>query len=91
MNKDTEGREASEILHTVLSKIEAEPISTIVVSDRDDYLGSAKELGVFTCRVRKKNAPRGNITTNYTVEMVKEVEDVVNELNGISYNTVFNQ
>lgn len=91
MDKDTEGRNAKEILESILSRIEAEPISTIVVSDRDDYLGSARDLGIFTCRIRKKNAPRGNITTNYSVERADEVIDVVNELNGISYNTVFNQ
>ena len=75
----------------VTSELDTNPISILVVSDRDDYLRSARDLGIYTCRVRKKNMPRGNVTTNYTVEDVKEVEDVVNELNGISFNTVFNQ
>lgn len=83
--------EAGQILEYILNGMKAEPLSTIVVSDRDSILGSAKEIGMYTCRVRKKNEPRGNITTSYTVEDVKEVEDVVNELNGISYNAVFNQ
>jgi len=83
--------EAGEILSYIVNKISAQPISTVVVSDRDDILKCAKEIGTYTCRVRKKNEPRGNITTSYTVEDVREVEDVVNELNGISYNTVFKQ
>lgn len=87
----TKSENAGEILKYVTAKMEARPISTIVVSDRDDYLGSAKDLGMFTCRVRKANAPRGNVTTSYTVEDIKEVQDVVNDLNGISYNTVFKQ
>lgn len=91
INKDLNINEASDILKHITSELNTKPISTLVVSDRDDYLRSARDLGIFTCRVRKKNMPRGNVTTNYTVEDVKEVEAVVNDLNGISYNTVFNQ
>jgi hypothetical protein len=81
---------ASDVLKSVTSKLDAPPSATIVVSDKDEYLGSARDLGMFTCRVRKKNQPRGNITANYTVEDVKEVQDLINEINGISFNTVFN-
>jgi hypothetical protein len=64
-------------------------ICTLVVSDRDDYLRAAKEAGMYTCRVRPKNARRGNVSTSHTVESISEVEDVVNEISGISYNAVF--
>jgi len=77
------------ILTEVANEIEAGPKSTLVVSDKDEYLRSGRDLGMFTCRVRRKNQPRGNITTNFNVEDVADVQDVINELNGISFNTVF--
>ena len=79
----------SDILSNIQDKTDVSSGSILVVSDRDDYLREAKERGHYTCRIRPKNAPRGNVTTNYTVSEVKEVEDVCNELNGISFNTVF--
>ena len=92
LDDDVEMNNAKDILSHITKKMNVPTISTIVVSDRDDYLGSARDLGMFSCRVRRLNAPRGNISTSYTVEDIKDVKDVVNELNGISYNTaVFNQ
>ena len=44
--------------------------------------------GAFTCRVRPPNAARGNISSHYVVETIEEVEDKINELNGISFNAV---
>ena len=79
----------SDILGRVQDKAGVPSGNLLVVSDRDDFLREAKEKGFFTCRIRPKNAPRGNVTTNYTVSEIKEVEDVCNELNGISFNTVF--
>ena len=78
-----------DILGNIQDKTDVTSGSILVVSDRDDYLQEAKERGYYTCRIRPKNAPRGNVTTNYTVSEIKEVEDVCNELNGISFNTVF--
>lgn len=80
---------AKRLLENVTSGINVDPISTLVVSDRDGLLKAARDLGYFTCRVRKKNAPRGNVTTNFTVESIQDVQDAVNELVGISYNAVF--
>jgi len=82
-------RPPSDIMGDVQSKTDVAIGSLLVVSDRDDYLREAKERGHYTCRVRPKNAPRGNVTTNYTVSSISEIEDVCNELNGISFNTVF--
>eukprot|EP00562_Extubocellulus_spinifer_P034154 CAMPEP_0178683730 /NCGR_PEP_ID=MMETSP0699-20121125/2461_1 /TAXON_ID=265572 /ORGANISM="Extubocellulus spinifer, Strain CCMP396" /LENGTH=394 /DNA_ID=CAMNT_0020328347 /DNA_START=125 /DNA_END=1309 /DNA_ORIENTATION=+ len=79
----------SDVLRKILAKVDAEAGSTLVVSDRDDYLREAKDRGFYTCRIRPMNAPRGNVTTSYTVADVKGVEEVCNELNGISFNTVF--
>jgi len=80
---------ASLLLSKVRTKVDVDPMATLVVSDQDSYLRSARDMGCFTCRIRKKNAPRGNVTTNYNAEDMSGVQDVVNELNGISFNTVF--
>ncbi|KAL7451804.1 hypothetical protein ACHAXS_000257, partial [Conticribra weissflogii] len=82
-NKDT----AQDILDNVLSKMDVPPLQFVVVSDRDDYLGAARETGMFTCRVRPKNSRRGNITASYNVPDVASVEGVINEINGISFNS----
>lgn len=72
----------------VLSKLgDVPPIKLVVVSDRDDYLRAARDAGMFTCRVRPKNRRRGDVTTNYNVEDVSGVLDVVNDINGVSFNS----
>lgn len=79
---------AEHVVAHVLSKIDTvPPLKFLVVSDRDDYLGAARDSGMFTCRIRPKNKRRGNITTNYNVEDVGSVVDVINEINGISFNS----
>ena len=80
---------SGDILSNILAKANVASGSTLVVSDRDDYLREAKERGFYTCRIRPKNAPRGNVTTTFTVADIKGVEEVINELNGISFSTVF--
>jgi hypothetical protein len=64
------------------------PSSAMLVSSREEHLRAAKEEGWVTCRVRPKNAPRGNVSTHYTVEAVPDVRQVVDEINGISYSAV---
>ena len=84
--------DASSILKEVMNNLDGLPeLGVLVVSDRDDYLGSARQQGMFTCRVRPPNARRGNCTTDYTVETIGEVEQVVNEINGISFNSVLSR
>ena len=71
----------------MLSKIEDIPaIQFVVVSDRDDYLKAARDKGMYTCRIRPKSKRRGEFTTNYDVEDVGSVLDVINDLNGVSFN-----
>lgn len=65
------------------------PKHCLVVTDRDDYLKMAKDEGMFTCRIRKENARRGNITAAYNCLEIANVEEIVNEINGISFNSVF--
>jgi hypothetical protein len=64
-------------------------VQILVISDQDAYLRQARDSGMLTCRVRPKNAPRGNVTTSYTVESISDVQNAVNDLIGISFNTVF--
>lgn len=85
-----EGDDVSKILDELLDGLSTDALSTMVISDRDDYLRSAKEAGMTTCRVRANtNAPRGNVSAHYNVTSMAEVQDVVNEVNGISFNAVF--
>ena len=79
---------AGDVLNTVSTKLEGiEPIKFLVVSDRDDYLMAARDKGMFTCRVRPANKRRASFTVNYDVDEVSDVQDVLNEINGISFNS----
>jgi hypothetical protein len=78
---------AQDVLLNVLSKMDdVDPIQFVIVSDRDDYLGAARDLGMFTVRVRPKNQRRG-LTTNYNVDDVGSVQEVINDINGVSFNS----
>jgi hypothetical protein len=69
-----------------------DPKMILVVSDRDNYLKAARDIGMLTCRLQpNKNARRGNITAHYTSASVEDVQDIVNEINGISFNAVLNR
>jgi hypothetical protein len=75
----------------LLYPLDVHPNSVLLVTDRDDYLKAARDLGMRTCRLQKKNARRGNITAHYKIPSITDVEEVVNEINGISYNAVNNR
>ncbi|KAG7362886.1 hypothetical protein IV203_026246 [Nitzschia inconspicua] len=75
----------------VLNELSMDPALVLVVSDRDDYLKTAKDLGMLTCRLQPKNARRGNITAHFTSPSVDNVQEIVNEINGISFNAVLNR
>ena len=86
---------SSTMLDSVLSELNDNttaaigPLNTLVVSDKDDLLSAAKEKGMFSCRVRlSKSSPRGNTSVNYNKDSVAEVQDVVDDINGISFNSV---
>ncbi|KAL7513804.1 hypothetical protein ACHAXN_011132 [Cyclotella atomus] len=78
---------ACDILDYMTSEIDIPSLQYAVVSDRDDYLRSARERGMFTIRVRPKNTRRGDVTASYSVEDVGAVEEIINEINGISFNS----
>lgn len=67
------------------------PDRCLWVSDRDDCLRAAKEAGLLTARIRPPNGRRGNVSAHYTVESVPDVQSVINEINGISFNTLLRQ
>jgi hypothetical protein len=75
----------------VLDQLAIEPHKILLVSDKDEYLAAAKQLGMITCRLRPKNARRGNVTAHYNSEDVPSVQEVVNEITGISFNAVLNR
>ena len=78
------------MVNEALDKLAVEPQKILFVSDQDPFLRQAKELGMMTCRIRPLNARRGNISAHFTVESILQVHDVVNEMNGISFNAVLN-
>jgi len=84
-----EGDHVKPILKHVLKEVGVPEGMTMVVSNRDDYLKEAKEMGMLTCRIQPPNSRRGNVTAHYNVKTVAEVQEVVNEINGISFNAVF--
>jgi methionine salvage enolase-phosphatase E1 len=79
---------ANNVIAKSLKSFNLDPTNVLLVSDRDDYLRAGKDCGMVTCRIRPLNAPRGNISTHYSVPLVPEVKDVINEINGISFNAV---
>lgn len=75
----------------VLNELNIPAERVLVVSDKDDYLKAAKNLGMITCRLQPENGRRGNISAHYTAPTVPDVQEVVNEINGISFNVVLNR
>lgn len=88
--KTSDADSYSNMVDTTLKELALEPKVILFVSDQDAFLKHAKELGMMTCRIQPLNARRGNVTAHYTVKNVMEVEDVVNDMNGISFNAVLN-
>lgn len=82
---------AAMIRKGIIDEFEIHPNKILLVSDKDEYLQAAKDLGMITCRLRPKNARRGNITAHYNAEDVPSVQEVVNEISGISFNAVLNR
>jgi len=85
-----EGQETPEthVAKTLRELAIDDPKFVLFVSDREDYLRAAKNAGLATCRIRPPKAPRGNLSTPYVVPAVPEVREVVNDINGISFNAV---
>jgi len=80
-------KEAADIVGTGFGNSDKNRV--LVISDNDKLLLSARDLGYYTCLVRLPGGRHPSFTMNYTVENVEEVQEVVNEINGLSFNTVF--
>ena len=78
------------MLQSARKELDLDTNVILMVSDQDAYLRTAKEMGMLTCRIRPRNARRGNVSAHYTVQSILDVEDVVNDINGISFNVVLN-
>mmetsp|Transcript_11053 Transcript_11053/g.11850 ORF Transcript_11053/g.11850 Transcript_11053/m.11850 type:complete len:374 (-) Transcript_11053:60-1181(-) len=91
-NKDNDNNRIKNTMKNgILNKYNMDPNRVLLVSDREEYLRVARDMGMIVCRLQKKNTRRGNITPHYSVENVEEVQEVVNEINGISFNTILNR
>lgn len=88
---DSESGIMSTMQKGVLKELDVDPNNVLLVSQREPYLRAGRDIGMNICRIRPKNGRRGSITAHYTVENVGEIQDVVNEINGISFNTVLNR
>jgi hypothetical protein len=88
--KDDTNTTAAALAKQLVQDLELVPPSILVVSDRDDYLRAARDLGMMTCRLQRPNTRRGYVTALYTSESIQEVQEVVNQINGISFNAVLN-
>ena len=75
----------------VIHDLDIHPNKILLVSDKDEYLSMGKDLGMITCRLRPKNARRGNIAAHFNAEDVASVQEVVNEISGISFSAVLNR
>jgi beta-phosphoglucomutase-like phosphatase (HAD superfamily) len=76
------------ILKGTLDSLQIDPTRVLLVSDREDYMRAAKEAGMTVCHIRPSNARRGNFSPHYVVPSVAEVKNVVDEINGISFNAI---
>lgn len=74
-----------------LQQLGDDPVATLLVSDRDDYIRAANDAGMITCRIRPMNAPRGNASAHFSKEEVAGVQEVIDEMNGISFNALQNR
>jgi hypothetical protein len=62
------------------------PNRILLVSDKDAYIRTGKELGLVTVRIRPPNTPRGNVSAHYIVDTIPETQEIINQINGISFN-----
>jgi len=75
----------------LLQELDLTANKVLLVSSKDVWLKAARDLGMITCRLRPPNARRGNITTHYATETIPQVQNIVNEINGISFNAILNR
>ncbi len=82
---------ASVAVREALNLLGVDPVATLLVSDRDDYIRAATEAGMVSCRIRPMNSPRGNASAHFSKEEVAGVQEVIDEMNGISFNALLNR
>lgn len=88
---ETENNTATLLLQESLKQLDLsqEPSKVLIVSNKDNYLKAAKDLGCISCRIHQPGTPRGNVSAQYTVESIPDVRTVVDEMNGISFSALF--
>jgi len=62
----------------------------IVISSDDMLLEIGKQRGYYTCRFRPENALFGKVVCDFTAKDALEIQDALEELNGVAYrNSAF--
>jgi len=80
------------LVHEAMKEFECQdPANVLLVTNEDAILRAAKDVQMLTCRITPPNTRRGNVSAHYTVPTLSDVQRVVNELNGISFNAVLNR
>lgn len=62
-----------------------DPKQVMLVSTDDSLLRAARDAGMLTCKYRLPNGLRGQVSTHFTATAALEVQDALEELNGIAY------
>ena len=62
-----------------------EPKNVMFVSTDDCLLRAARDEGMLTCKFRPPNSLRGQVSTHFTAAKALEVQDALEELNGIAW------
>ena len=92
LHKGNQLKNGTEIISKCVTELKIGNANSIVmVSDKDQYIKAAKDVGMVTIRVCPPNSRRGNVSAHYTVQTVPETQDIINQINGISFNTVLNK
>ena len=60
----------------------------MVVSQETRILKAARDANSYTCYVVPKSGRRCGISTNYTINSIGELRDVIDDVNGVSFNNV---
>lgn len=65
-----------------LNKIESKHV--LIISNNEKSLELSKKSGYLTCRFKFPDTPNGQFSCNFTATNAIELQDIVEEMNGIS-------
>jgi hypothetical protein len=62
-----------------------DPKQVMIVTTCENLLRAARDAGMLTCKFRLPNGLRGQVSTHFTATGALEVQDALEELNGIAW------